>query len=371
MVDLRDADSNGETVTSRRGVQRWRSWQGLAIVALGLFGMILPYIDGVFVETATVTFVTLATIAVLGAWLARPLPPDVGIRFVTLGGLFVSLMMVVLGSVLAPSPLAALARTLLLVPAILIVFRHITSSTEASHSASRLFRSGITLLLASTVLVIGVFGIVGPRPVVDVLDMHVGAAETISNGGNPYTDFEVRNTNPYLEQESDFVGYVYSPLALVSFVGAEWLGGDARWASIVAAMAFVVLLVQPWSAATVEVTAARAAMALVFVSLPYLGAMFHLGWTDLLALPFLATAGMLWTRHPALAAIALGLGFSSKVYFLLALPTHLLHARRLPLASGRDCRCGDRCDACTICCSRLLSSLEPDWRCWVGRLSAG
>lgn len=299
---------------------RWRSSQGLAVVALGLFGAVLPYVDVAWIETTTVVLVTLATLAVVGAWLSRPLLPPFSTRTVAFGGLFVSLMMMALGSVVAPSQAAALSRVLLLVLSVLIVLRHLTSSEDASPSGSPLFRFGITTLLASTVVVIGVFGIAGPQPVIDVLDMHVGAAATISNGGNPYTDFEVRNTNPYLSDESVFVGYVYAPLALVFFVGAEWLGGDARWASILAAMAFVILLVRPWRAASAEVAAARAALALVFVSLPYLSPMIHLGWTDLLALPFLAAAGMLWTRHPAIAALALGLAFSSKAYFLLALP---------------------------------------------------
>jgi uncharacterized membrane protein len=58
--------------------------------------------------------------------------------------------------------------------------------------------------------------------------------------------------------------------------------------------------------------------------MPQLGIIIHGAWTDLIALPFLLGAALLWKKYPISSAVLLGLALSTKPYFLPVLPLLLL-----------------------------------------------
>jgi uncharacterized membrane protein YcjF (UPF0283 family) len=82
-------------------------------------------------------------------------------------------------------------------------------------------------------------------------------------------------------------------LALAAYAGSDIVFGDARWASVLAVVAFVVLIVRPWVAMARMEAAAMVALALALVVQPDLATVFRRGWTDAVALPFLLGAGLM------------------------------------------------------------------------------
>jgi hypothetical protein len=160
--------------------------------------------------------------------------------------------------------------------------------------------------------------------VIDVLDLHISAAEVLLDGGNPYTEAEALDTGPNAGEGAVWVGYPYPPLTMIAYSGAYLLFGDPRWATVIAMAIVVILLVRPWVRLSRVQAGALVALGLALVAQPVLGHVIHSAWTDALALPFLAGVGLLWRKNPLMAAVLLGLAFGTKQYFILALPLLLV-----------------------------------------------
>jgi len=175
--------------------------------------------------------------------------------------------------------------------------------------------------------------------VIDVLDLHIAAADALLEGQNPYTELAVVDTSPTAEEGDFWVGYPYPPLTLIAYSGSEILFGDPRWASVIALVFAVILIAHPWRAMTRAQAGALVALALALVTQPVLGHVVRSAWTDPIALPFLVGVGLLWRRNPALSAVLLGLAFGTKQYFILALPLLLVWGddyrwKRTAIAAG-------------------------------------
>lgn len=159
---------------------------------------------------------------------------------------------------------------------------------------------------------------------IDVLDLHRSAASELANGSNPYVSARAVNTSPLAPEGTVFEGYVYPPSTMMPYVISDWLFGDPRWATVIAVTAFVLLILRPWSRMGDEQGAASIALATLFVSTPSLSLMINTGWTDALALPLLLGAGLTWRSKWIASSLLLGLAFSTKQYFVLALPIVLV-----------------------------------------------
>jgi hypothetical protein len=180
-------------------------------------------------------------------------------------------------------------------------------------------------LLVVMVLTIGFIRIVAfEPPVIDVLDLHISAAEVLLDGGNPYTEATALDTGPNAGEGAVWVGYPYPPLTMIAYSGSFLLFGDSRWATVIAMAIVVVLLVRPWVRLSRVQAGALVALGLALVAQPVLGHVIRSAWTDALALPFLVGVGLLWRKNPLMAAVLLGLAFGTKQYFILALPLLLV-----------------------------------------------
>jgi hypothetical protein len=293
----------------------------LVLIAVLLLGFILHW-----APRHSSAFAIAATIAILAAVVA-PRWNDRQFRLKTIAGsaVVVSLCFSVWGLSFQNRPISI---------AVLIVTLGVGAATTMmirapSVNAGRATRFGITLLLVGSVLFIANVAINHlPTPYLDTLLIHESAAEEISKGENPYITARAPYTPPKsMAAEFEgvtFEGYVYPPMTLLWFAGSDLAFGDPRWASAIAVSLFVALLVSPWSKMTTWEGAARIAIALMFVSLPYLGVIIWGAWTDLIALPLLLGAALLWRRYPIASAVLLGLALSTKPYFLAVLPLLLL-----------------------------------------------
>jgi len=188
----------------------------------------------------------------------------------------------------------------------------------------RFVRSLVVVVLVGVVFVVAADGISISDPDIDVLDIHRSAANWAGEGYNPYVYAFAWDSSPDSPEGTAFRGYVYPPSTLAAYVGADWVFGDPRWASALAASVFILLVAAPWQGVSAQVGAMRLSLALLFASIPPLGYMIWGGWTDMLALPFLLVGALQWSRRPVLASIMLGVAFSTKPYFVVALPLLLL-----------------------------------------------
>lgn len=185
-------------------------------------------------------------------------------------------------------------------------------------------RSLVSLVLVGLVFVAAADAVAIGDPDIDVLDIHRSAANWAGDGYNPYIYAFAWDSSPGSPEGAAFRGYVYPPSTLSAYVGADWAFGDPRWASALAAAVFVLLIAAPWQRLSAQVGAMRLALALLFTSVPSLGYMIWGAWTDMLALPFLLVGALQWQRRPVLASVMLGVAFSTKPYFVVALPLLLL-----------------------------------------------
>ena len=178
--------------------------------------------------------------------------------------------------------------------------------------------------LSATLVLIGVMWIptVNP-PFTDMFYLHESAAEVLLEGRNPYTDAYSVSTNPFAPDGAEYVGYAYPPLTMIAFAGSHILFGDSRWASVIAMMLVVVLIIRPWETMARRQASALIALGLVFVFQPWVTLVIFNAWTDMITLPLLLAGALLWRRHPVLAAVMFGLAFGTKQYLVLALPVML------------------------------------------------
>jgi len=197
-----------------------------------------------------------------------------------------------------------------------------------------------SLVVAATVVaVIGVAVLVAtPPPIIDVIEVNHAGATALAEGENPYVSIDVVNTNPFSAEGTRFEGYVYPPLALVLNSVSDRVLGDYRWINVIAVAILVMLVAgfRSWGDYPPPITGA-VAFAVAF--LPTLPFVLRQGWTDPLALPFLAGAVLLWRSRPTSSAVLLGLALATKQYYVMLAPLILFwddefRFRRLAVSGG-------------------------------------
>ncbi|HYO57448.1 hypothetical protein [Archangium sp.] len=164
-----------------------------------------------------------------------------------------------------------------------------------------------------------------PQPHIDVYTFHIEAFQALGKGINPYAI-----TMPNIYGHEQFygpglvvdgrlqVGFPYPPLSLLVAGAGHLLGGDYRFANLVA-MGLAALLMstcRPGHWAQVA--------AMVFLFTPRTFFVLEQGWTD--AYVALLVAATVWSacRAPRLLPYALGLLFAIKHYMALAAPLVVL-----------------------------------------------
>lgn len=181
-------------------------------------------------------------------------------------------------------------------------------------------------------LLVGVHAVLGswiihssPNPHIDVYTFHTEAFQALGKGLNPYA-----LTMPNIYGHEEFygpglvvngrlqVGFPYPPFSLMVAGLGHLLGGDYRFANLVA-MGLGALLIgscRPGQWAQIA--------AVVFLFTPRTFFVLEQGWTD--AYVALLVAATVWSacRAPRLLPVALGLLFAVKHYMVLAAPLVVL-----------------------------------------------
>lgn len=156
----------------------------------------------------------------------------------------------------------------------------------------------------------------------DVHFLHVGAANALANGENPYTDaVVVPNGAPTAEPDDVITGYPYPPVAAVSYSIGEWVFSDPRYTSLAA---WVVVLGLIGGSAIRTRSRETLYLMLLLATIPGWPNVLRAASTEPLSLALVTAAFLTW-RRSKLSGFALGLGLASKQYFLVAAPIALLH----------------------------------------------
>ncbi|MDJ0924438.1 MAG: glycosyltransferase 87 family protein [Acidimicrobiia bacterium] len=177
------------------------------------------------------------------------------------------------------------------------------------------------VIAAAAVAIVATIGVGAiapvPDPAIDVVLINKAGAAALAEAENPYQTVSVPNTSPYAPPGATFDGYVYPPLALFTYSVSDWALGDTRWVNVLAAGLFVLLLVRPWRDKEPGIAEYAALGGLIIALLPDLTFLLRFGWTEPMALPFLALAILLWEERPVPSAVFLGLAVASKQYYIL------------------------------------------------------
>jgi hypothetical protein len=171
--------------------------------------------------------------------------------------------------------------------------------------------SVVLVAIVSSVLIVWAT----PDPAIDVVRAHEQATAALLEGGNPYTDIAVQQD--YVP-EMVLRGYVYPPVPLLSFTVPAAVGLDVRYSTALA-WALALAILGTAALRSSDQTPSVGVLILLAAQPGWLGILI-LGWTEPLAVLWI-TAGLLWVkRRPFLGAVALGLAFASKQYYLAVLP---------------------------------------------------
>ena len=156
----------------------------------------------------------------------------------------------------------------------------------------------------------------------DVLFLHVQAADAIAEGHNPYTDVvQVPNGSPTAQPGDLITGYVYPPVTAIGYAAGEWLFSDPRLTSLVAWLGVLAIL---GISAIRSHNKTRLYLMLLLASLPGWPIVLRASWSEPLTLLFIALAWVAW-RRPGASGSGLGLALASKQYFIVNAPLLLLH----------------------------------------------
>ncbi|MEX0698172.1 MAG: hypothetical protein WD354_00430 [Acidimicrobiia bacterium] len=181
-------------------------------------------------------------------------------------------------------------------------------------------------LVAGALLVGGLLVETVEVPTIDVLALHGAAADALTSGESPYSSaVVVPDSSRYAEPGDVIVGYTYPPLTMVAYSLGYWLGGDARWTSVLAVVVTLLALDLPGAPSRDR---GRRMPALLLLALPVWPIVIYLGWTEPLTLMLMVLALGTWTRWPIGSAILMGLALASKQYGFVLAPLVLLFARR-------------------------------------------
>lgn len=296
-----------DRITPSRSV--WLGHETMAIAAFVLLSLTV-------IRPINIGLAVAATFALIGARIVGSWGPNVAIRTqhsaLAVAGILVGLAVAAgLGGPTVTS------TTVLIAPVVVVVA---IISLSGNHQGRGLRWLGASLMVAIVFAVGAVWILLVATPEIDVLDLHLSAAEVLADGGNPYAEARAPDTSPTADPGTDVVGYPYPPLTMIPYVAAQFLLGDPRWASVIAIAAAVLLMVRPWAAMGVRESAAVLAVSLAVVVQPVVGHIIKQGWTEPLALPLLAGVGLLWRKNPTMAAVLLGLTLGLKQYWIVALP---------------------------------------------------
>jgi hypothetical protein len=192
-------------------------------------------------------------------------------------------------------------------------------------------RAGLVALLGIH-LVLGIWTIrvqATPRPPIDVFLFQRDAVAALLGGVDPYS---ITFANPYgsgayygpgmVADGRLLFGFVYPPLSLYASTLGQWVGGDVRYAQLLAMTLAAALMATTRRGGPVGGLAAG-----LYLFTPRNLFVLEQSWTEPFVVLFLAATVWCAARHPRLAPWALGLFLGIKQYVVLALPLALLLAR--------------------------------------------
>lgn len=193
----------------------------------------------------------------------------------------------------------------------------------AGRNTGRVFHTGVVVITLGASLLVGLSHLSAAQGVgFDVYFLHVGAAEAIADGLNPYTDaVEVPNGAPTAEEGDLITGYVYPPVTAVAYSLGYWVFSDPRFTSLLAWTAFLGLI---GMRAVRSRSPSGLLLMLLMASIPGWPLVLRAAWTEPLSLVLIAAAFTLWTR-PMTSGVFLGMALASKQYFAVTAPLLLFH----------------------------------------------
>lgn len=179
-------------------------------------------------------------------------------------------------------------------------------------------RVGLIVLVMGFSAIVGLSHLAAAGGIgLDVLALHVEAADAIASGQNPYSDAViVDNGAPTARPGDQIVGYVYPPVTALGYAAGEWLFGEPRLVSLLGWLTFLsTLAARAWRLPS------RTALLtfLLAASLPGWPLVLRAGWTEPLSLALFGLALFMWSR-PRLSGILSGLALGSKQYFAVSAP---------------------------------------------------
>lgn len=304
------APSDSTTATTRPGSHRQSLGSAvllLAVVALAgevaIFRVYSP--DGLL---RLVLLVLLALAALAGVLLggARGRPPSWAIALAALIAVRALATAPPLSNVSSDSRLLTgvlVVTAATAVPAVLPVVRPVHAGLVGAHALAAT-AAGYSLV------------VIGSRPVIDVWALLQGAGRGLAAGLNPY---EMTFPAAPVGQVDDC--FTYLPGTLLLTGPGVWLGGDARWAELLALI--TASAVVGWQ--VLRRGGPRIGLAVLVAVVPGSLVVVQQSWTEpLLLVALVATAVLADRGRPLWAAAAFGLALATKQHIALLLPLLLL-----------------------------------------------
>ena len=280
----------------------------LRLTAVGLFGfaMVLPPLTATLSALIAIGLsIVSLSIGADGVLRVRTM------RLVVVGlGVLTFLVGVDVGALSLPEPVGVMplviSAAVLLILCLLVLGRRSLDRTALA--------IGVMLFVFISFEVMWTFG--GNLYGLDVYRSHEAAADAIRDGENPYTAaVVVLDGSPIAEPGAVIEGYAYPPVALVAYVAGDFIGGDPRWASVIAVLG----LMSVFALASREEAGVVASVLLLLAAVPLQRAILWSGWTEPVSLVLVAGGVLLWRRR-LLSPVLLGLALASKQYLVVLVP---------------------------------------------------
>lgn len=190
-------------------------------------------------------------------------------------------------------------------------------------AASKLTRSAIVLTTIAFTGLIGAIHIGATDGVgLDVLALHVEAADALRDGNNPYTDaVTVADGAPTAQPGDTIDGYLYPPITGLLYSLGKWTTPDPRYTSLAGWLVFLSVL----GLCAVRRQGRRTLLIVLFMAaMPGWPIVLRAAWTEPVSLALAALAFLYW-RRPVVSGIFLGSTLGSKQYFFVAAPLLALY----------------------------------------------
>ena len=297
--------------------------------AVILLGIALQVSDGFYVPSAFRMLIAVAVLCTIGlAGLGNRVVPWLRAEPVLVGIMTAGMLLNLVALALAP-PGLYLARPEGFNHASLLVGVVSAALLTLVIAWGRAVRYAFLALLA-TYVGLGVWLIhASPNPQIDVMTVHKAAIEALFNGESPYA---ISFDNIY-ERKDEFYspevlaggrvqfGLPYPPLSLLMTIPGQVLGGDIRYAELVA-LAIGAACIGLMQASRVAPLAAG-----LMLFTPRTLFILEQGWTEALAICWLGVTVFAASRGLAILPIAFGLLLAVKQYLAVALPLGYLLIR--------------------------------------------